>query len=133
MKTITEYSTLFDGLKVNGSLRRLGKLFQTENCNYLYDLETGKILTCTSDEYAVLKYIFEHDGINGIADLEMDSSILLKTLKEIEETIKNEHILQAPPLKEFSSFHNNMDSVKEMVGNHLQQITLGLTERVSAK
>lgn len=133
MKTITEYSTLFDGLKVNGSLRRLGKLFQTENCNYLYDLGTGKILTCTSDEYAVLKYIFEHDGINGIADLEMDSSILLKTLKEIEETIKNEHILQAPPLKEFSSFHNNMDSVKEMVGNHLQQITLELTERCNLR
>ena len=70
-KEIQKYKVLFDKLKGNNHFYRLGKLFQTSNYNYFYDMRTGKIFQLSEPTYRLLDKIFDEDdyeiAINSLA------------------------------------------------------------------
>lgn len=125
--------TFFEGLKKNGSFKRLGKLFKTQNNGYVYDLGTGKIFMCEPDEFMVLNHIFENNGLKDIDDIDMEKNALLDCLEQLVKLINEEQLFQAPPLTEFSAIHTNFDDTKKEIENHLEQITLELTERCNLR
>lgn len=128
-----QFADFFQGLKINGSLNRLGKLFHTKDNGYIYDLGTGKILLCNPEEYEVLNKIFEDEGLENIFSLDMDKNRLLACLENLKKVIEKEQLLQAPPLKEFSSLHSDFEGVKQQIENNLQQMTLELTEKCNLR
>lgn len=130
---VQEYVDFFEQLKINGPLKRLGKLFCTHQNGYIYDLGTGKILLCSSDEYIVLNHIFENDGVKKIQSLGMSDQKLLECLQTIKDSLTKEKLLQAPLLTEFSSLHGDFDLIKEQIESNLQQITLEVTEKCNLR
>lgn len=130
---VREYVEFFEQLKINGPIKRLGKLFCTRQNGYMYDLGTGKILQCTADEYMVLNHIFENEGVKNIQSLEMSDEQLLECLKKIKNVFVEEKLLQAPPLTEFSSLHGDFELIKEQIKSNLQQITLEITEKCNLR
>lgn len=130
---LQEFVSFFEELKKNGPLKRLGKLFHTQENGYIYDLGTGKILLCSSDEYRILNNIFESNGMNDLQDLKMEDTKILECLQTLKKAIVEEKLLQAPPLTEFSSLHSEFDLIQEQVESNLQQITLELTEKCNLR
>lgn len=104
-------------MKSNGKFERLGKLLNTRENGYIYDLGTGKIFQLDEDEYKVLEYTFENKNLNLLSELKIKESDLLNTLKGLKNVIQKENLLKAP-LVEFSSLHEEFDSIKSQIKNN---------------
>lgn len=61
-----ELLAYFIRLVPNGSWKRLGTTFQTENSKYFYDTGTGKVLECEEEEFFVLQNILKNSGISSL-------------------------------------------------------------------
>ena len=126
-KEIQKYKVLFDKLKGNNHFYRLGKLFQTSNNNYFYDMGTGKIFQLSEPTYRLLDKIFDEDdyeiAINSLAMSDID---ILKSSAEIVDAVNNENILKAPEIKEFRGPHN--EALEYYLCNQMSQLTLEVTE-----
>ena len=53
-KIVEKYRVQFEQLKNGDHFYRLGKLFQTKNKNYFYDMGTGKIFELKNEVYELL-------------------------------------------------------------------------------
>jgi uncharacterized protein len=116
-------------LKENSFYGRLGKLFKTENKFYFYDLGTGKIFECSEDEYVILQKILSSQDIEEI--LNLDSTILNRSLNILVDTIEKEFMLQAPPLKSFSG--DQTLNLEDNLNRELKQIILDVTEKCNLR
>lgn len=123
----------FEKLKKNGEFKRLGKLFKTQNNGYMYDLGTGKIFVCTPTEFIILNHIFNHNGLYEIDNINLKKNELLDCLEQLIQLVSEEKLLQAPPLTEFSAIHTNFEDTQKEIENHLEQITLELTEKCNLR
>lgn len=121
---ITKY---FENIKDEyGDYERLYKLFKTDTALYLYDVGTGKVMQLGQAEYQFLFALVAtgkaEDALQKIAT-DLNS---INGLEKAIDTIKQEHLLQAPVLSNFDINPNDtLDSAK----HSLRQITLEMTQQ----
>lgn len=125
-KIVEKYRVQFEQLKNGDHFYRLGKLFQTKNKNYFYDMGTGKIFELKNEVYELLYYIFKMDTIDGIDELHLSDEELEKGLEEIVAAKGDEHILSAPKLTEFVGPQSL--ALREELDSNMSQLTLEVTE-----
>lgn len=112
----------------NGRPGRLGKTFITDKNYYYYDTGTGKVAKLTQSTYLVLKYILEANDEDAILHLSLSDDEIENSIYEIRKAMKEENILQAPPVKTLTGEAvKNLDDILE---NGVENVTLEVTESV---
>ncbi|AZK48424.1 radical SAM protein [Paenibacillus lentus] len=130
---IHKFKELFVSLKNGFRFSRLGKPFRTLNCNYFLDSGTGKVFMINENTYRVLECLWNTDEFECLFELVMSSEELLKSLKEIQEAVKNENILQMPPVEKMYSFDGEVFYDKDSPNVQTEHITLEMTERCNLR
>ena len=82
-------------LSINNCNERLGKIFQTRDKYFFYDLGTGKIFECTFEEYKIFEKILSSKDNNELEKMFKSSDI--NVLSELLDSIEKENLLQAHP------------------------------------
>lgn len=123
---IKQALAFFENLKQgNSKFSRLIKPFSTKDNFYVYDTGTGKVLKCEQKEYDFLTVLYEtNDVLLALKTMSVDS-YFDKTISDLISVIKQENLLQAPPVV----FNAEVDSLIELANESLEQITLELTEQ----
>lgn len=121
---ITQY---FNGVKDNyGNYERLYKLFKTDTAPYLYDVGTGKVMQLGQTEYQFLDVLVT-TGMVEVALQQIKGNLnSVNLIERAINTIKQEHLLQAPVL---SNFDINPNSILDSAEHSLRQITLEMTQQ----
>lgn len=96
---INNYKCRIEKIKNGGQFSRLGRAFSTTANNYFYDTGTGKVFQIEDNTYKVLRCLSVTNDFDKLFELPMTSSEVLSALETIEEAIKSENILLAPPVK----------------------------------
>lgn len=136
IKTIStefeKFNEKFLELKGDYRISRLGKTFETENNKYFLDSGTGKIFQVNDNLYKVLECLWNTDKFEHLFELELSSEDLLSALSEIEEAVKNENILQMPPVT--TMYCNNGDkSNQDITDTQMKHLSIELTERCNLR
>ncbi|MEK4349213.1 radical SAM protein [Paenibacillus sp. FSL R5-0475] len=130
---ILKFKELFVNLKKEFRFSRLGKPFRTSNCNYFLDSGTGKVFMLNENTYRVLECLWNTDEFERLFELEMSSEELLNGLKEVEEAVKSENILQLPPVEKMYLFDGKVFYDKDAPNVQTEQITFEMTERCNLR
>lgn len=123
---ILKFKELFVNLKKDLRFSRLGKPFKTSENNYFLDSGTGKVLMVNEHTYRILECLWNTDEFEQLLELEMSSENLMNGLKEVEEAVKSENILQMPQVEKMLS-HVDAPS------NLTKLISLEVTERCNLR
>ncbi|SDG07942.1 uncharacterized protein SAMN04488542_12558 [Fontibacillus panacisegetis] len=130
---IHKFKELFVNLKKGLRFSRLGKPFRTSNCNYFLDSGTGKVFMVNENTYRVLECLWNTDEFERLFELEMSSEELLNGLKEVEEAVKSENILQMPPVEKMYIFDGEVLYDKDAPNIQTEHITFEMTERCNLR
>lgn len=106
----------------------IGTVFQTENNFYYYDTPTGKILKCNPLEYQMMKLLLEDTSLDQIFT-DYPESAVVKALDNIIAAVGSLDILR---LSAFQTMYIP-ENYKELVSDHLNNMTLELTERCNLR
>lgn len=130
---ILKFKELFVNLKKGLRFSRLGKPFRTSNCNYFLDAGTGKVFTINEYTYRVLECLWNTDEFERLFELDLSSEELLNGLKEVEEAVKSENILQMPQVEKMYSFDGEVFYDKDAPNTQIQHITFEMTEHCNLR
>lgn len=111
------------------SFARLGTCFKTDSKYYFFDTGTGKVLECGENAYKILLHWQKANAIDNL-DWLLSEKDLLDGLKEIQEAINNEHILQAYPVETLTD--PQFEDIEKGFSN-LQLLCLELTEECNLR
>ncbi|MDK2587344.1 radical SAM protein [Romboutsia sedimentorum] len=130
LSDFTKYENMFLDLKNKNRFSRLGRAFSTNSSRYFYDTGTGKVFQINDNVYNVLRCLSATDDFNKLYELDMSSSELFESLKEIEQTVKNENILLALPVETMAC--SEKDYIEKSLQS-LKQLELEVTERCNLR
>ena len=111
-----------------GDFKRLGKTFKTRQKYYFYDRGTGKVLECGKGLYDLLCCLERN---NNVDDYDKIDKNFVEEVHELKEAFETEKVLQAPEVKQFGG--TNINYLEESINEHLEQMTLELTERCNLR
>lgn len=118
-------------LQPEGNLSRLGKVFQTKNKKYYYDMGTGKVFEVSSNVYMVLKNIFNTNNLESVFNLGLSTADLSTALEEINNSIEKENILSAPLMTKMVG--EGVDCLEQKLKKEIISVTLEITERCNLR
>lgn len=128
----SDYRTILNEIKGNGSFYRLGKTFKAKETYYYYDMGTGKVFETSSPLYYILNSLSKYDDCDHLVNIEgFTKEELLNAIEELIQTIKEEHILQAPLMTEFVG-PQSLNLEEELLAN-MSQLTLEVTEQCNLR
>ena len=118
-------------IEKNGRPARLGKTFSTDKNYYYYDAGTGKVAKLKVNVYLVLKCILEKDNPDEVMKLSLNTQDIKDAIFEIQHAMKEENILQAPPVRTLTGEAvKNLDDILE---NGVENVTLEVTEKCNLR
>lgn len=123
---ILEFKDKFSNLKKDLRFSRLGKPFKTSDNYYFLDSGTGKVLMVNENIYLILECLWNTDEFDQLLELELSSENLFDGLKEIEEAVQSENILQMPRIKQMVG---HVDAARNLT----KLISLEITERCNLR
>lgn len=123
--------SLYAKLSKDGSIGRLGKVFQTDRNYYFYDTGTGKVAKLKYNVYLVLKALLESHDCTDLMDLPMSETDFSGALIEIMEAIQKESILSAVPITTMKS--EAVDMLDEILQHGIRNVTLEITEKCNLR
>ena len=116
-------------LSINNCNERLGKIFQTRDKYFFYDLGTGKIFECTFEEYKIFEKILSSKDNNELEKMFKSSDI--NVLSELLDSIEKENLLQAHPFLGFTG--DQVLNLEENLNRKLNQIILEVTQKCNLR
>lgn len=125
-----EYKNTFLRIKGDYRFSRLGKAFKTANNKYFYDMGTGKVFSVDENVYDILYCLSMTDDFEKIFDLGISNQDLLSALEIISNSVLNENILMAPPVKTMIC---NELVTKKLEDIQLRHISLEMTEKCNLR
>ncbi|GAA0106759.1 radical SAM protein [Paraclostridium sordellii] len=127
-----KFNDMFFKLKGDYRFSRLGKPFETENSKYFLDSGTGKVFQVSNNLYNVLECLWNTDKFEALFELELSSEELLDSLNELEEVVKNENILQMPPIT--TMYCNNGEKRNQNISDtQMKHLAIEMTERCNLR
>ena len=114
---VEEIKNFFHTLQTSENWFRFGVTFSTQEKYYFLDTGTGKIFRVNQQVYRVLECIIKTNNFENLSYLGMTEEELLLALKEIEKAVKEEHILQAPPVTGMVYYAQQKLTIQKLVHN----------------
>lgn len=130
-QAFSEYKIFFNKLKGDNNFYRLGKLFNTSNNYYIYDVGTGKVFCINKNTYSVLECLFDTNQFDSLFELELDIDSLKSALEEIKDCVLKENILLAPDVNCFSGPQSL--ALEDYLNHNMAQLTLEVTEKCNLR
>ena len=127
---VEEIKNFFHTLQTSENWFRFGVTFSTQEKYYFLDTGTGKIFRVNQQVYRVLECILKTNNFENLSYLGMTEEELLLALKEIEKAVKEEHILQAPPVTGMVYYK---EDIENSLDHAMQAVTLEITERCNLR
>lgn len=124
-----ELSKLKSILSKNIYYERLGKIFQTRNKYFFYDLGTGKIFECTFEEYQIFEQILSIKNNESLEEIFKNTNI--EVFSKVVDIIDKESLLQACPFVEFTG--DQVLNLEENLNRKLNQIILEVTQKCNLR
>ncbi|MBT2291987.1 radical SAM protein [Paenibacillus albidus] len=117
-------------LKRDHELKRMGKMFATNNNKYFYDTGTGKVLLLDQDSYEIMDALYNRSEIKSIDDLKE-----LRGGRAIEEfglAVAQEKLFRAfKPHRLYTIGH--YEDLERQVNSEFRQLILELTGRCNLR
>ena len=125
------YQKRFLELTKEGKFSRLGRNFKTSSHKYFYDTGTGKVFQISEALNDVLTKFIQTNSFDSIFELSLSEDELLASLKDLFNTVDEEHILQAEPVREL--YGPQVYGLEEELSTQRTQLTLELTEKCNMR
>ncbi|MGL5713565.1 MAG: radical SAM protein [Paraclostridium sp.] len=127
-----KFNKRFIDLKGDYRFSRLGKTFETSNNKYFLDSGTGKIFQISDNLHKVLECLWNTDKFEELFELDLSYDELLYALNEIEDSVKNENILQMPLITNMCC--NNGDKMNQDITNtQMKHLSIEMTEKCNLR
>lgn len=110
--------------KKSKDIFRLGKLFDTDENHYYYDVGTGKVIQLDEVSYKILSFLFDENDNTSWEKLEEQYH---EQIEELGDFLEEQNLFAAPLMKKLMT-HNHGENLEFCINENLNQVILELTE-----